>query len=861
MIKNLFDVPPNQPAREVAPWLPINRTEMDQLGWDQCDIILVTGDAYVDHPSFGMAIIGRLLEAHGFRVGIISQPDWQSPDDFQELGAPALFFGVTSGNMDSMVNRYTSEKRIRSDDAYSPDGEGNRRPDRAVIVYSNRCREAFPGVQIVLGGIEASLRRVAHFDYWSEKIRRSILMDSKADILVFGNGERPIVEIAHRAAAGEFIREMTGIPGTAVNVKTALSGAVHLPSFEALQADPMLLSSMSRTIRIHTNPACETPLEQPHGDRIVRVYPPAAPLSTAELDGLYELPYARNPHPSYGESPIPAFNMIRFSVTAMRGCFGGCAFCSITEHEGRIIQSRSEASILREIDAIQKLTSGFAGTITDIGGPTANMYRMGCKSPEIQARCKKFSCLFPTICTHLKTDHTALIKLYQRVREHPGIKHVFISSGVRHDLALRSQPYIENLARYHVSGLLKLAPEHSAAGPLNAMMKPHASLFLDFKKRFNIISWKSAKKQFIIPYFMGAHPGTTDLDMLELALWMKHHNVHSDQVQTYLPLPMTLSTAMYLTGRHPAKPKSTEPIPVPKGLTTRRLHKALLRWHDPDNHPLIKSFLNSIHREDLIGIAPGCLIPRHPEDRPGLRPLRPTRFIRPIQPGQSELRKTPSNEIPDSRPERNRHPDRDSQMNWPYSPRKSSPFRPGNRKRKAHQDRSERPERSDYSDRKSRPERPHTPRQDRPYRPENRDRSDRYERSERPGFPDRKTRPERPHTPRQDRPYRPENRDRSDRYERSERPGFPGRKTRPERPHTPRQDRPYRPENRDRNDRYERSERPGFPDRKTRPERSYAPRQDRPYRPENRDRNDRYERTEKQNRTDRPKKRPKRRKP
>ena len=560
-----------------APFLPMSRAEMDVLGWDRCDVIVVTGDAYVDHPSFGMAIVGRLLEAQGLKVGIIAQPDWRSTADFMALGEPRLFFGVTGGNMDSMVNRYTSDRRIRSDDAYTPGGQGGRRPDRCVIVYSQRVREAYAAAPIVIGGIEASLRRIAHYDYWSEQVRRSVLVDAKADLLVYGNGERQIVAIAQHLAAGEPLAALTGLRGTAylrrgtppdwieidstgldvpgplnppVNpyateaemreapaaatatapvenvvrfhrkVPNALRerSVIRLPSFADVNRDPVLYAHASRILHLEANPGNARALVQRHGDRDVWLNPPPIPLTTAEMDGVYELPYSRLPHPAYGKERIPAYHMIRFSVSIQRGCFGGCTFCSITEHEGRIIQSRSEDSVIREIETIRDRAPGFTGVISDLGGPTANMYRLHCKSPAVESACRRPSCVYPGICPNLDTDHAPLIRLYRRARSLKGIKKILIASGVRYDLAIESPEYVKELATHHTGGYLKIAPEAIGEGPLSKMMKPGVGTYYRFKELFDRYSREAGKEQYLIPYFIAAHPGTRDQDMLELAL-------------------------------------------------------------------------------------------------------------------------------------------------------------------------------------------------------------------------------------------------------------------------------------------------------------------------------------------------------
>ena len=626
----------------VAPVLPMSRAEMDQLGWECCDVILVTGDAYVDHPSFGAALIGRVLEEQGFRVGIIAQPDWRSAKAFAGLGRPALMFGVTAGNMDSMVNLFTSEKRVRSDDAYSPDGKPRLRPERAVTVYAQRCREAFPNVPVIIGGIEASLRRVAHYDYWSDKVRRSVLFDSKADLLVYGNGERQVVEIAHRLAAGEPVAALADVRGTALvlSAKAPRPGhdceincttigrtsasrgqVIRLPSFEVVAEDPVLYAHASRIVHLESNPGNARVLVQRHGTRDLWVNPPALPLTTAELDAVYDLPFSRRPHPSYGDSRIPAYEMIKCSIAIMRGCFGGCTFCSLTEHEGRIIQSRSPASVLREIESVREKTPGFTGVISDLGGPTANMYRLGCKHPVFEAACRRLSCLHPGICPNLDTDHGPLIDLYRRARQAQGVKKVTIGSGVRYDLALVSPAYVEELVRHHVGGYLKVAPEHTEPGPLAKMCKPGIAAFDEFRALFDRFSRQAGKEQYLIPYFIAAHPGTSLRDMVALALWCKRNGFRPDQVQAFLPTPMALATAMYHSGKNPLRPlrpRGGEEVCVARGEKQRRLHKAFLRYHDPENGPLLRAALVHLGRPDLIGHGPDCLVP--PDRQHRVRP-------------------------------------------------------------------------------------------------------------------------------------------------------------------------------------------------------------------------------------------------
>ena len=667
-----------------APELPMSRAEMDLLGWDSCDIVVVTGDAYVDHPSFGMAIIGRLLEAQGFRVGIIAQPDWTSVEDFRRLGQPNLFFGITAGNMDSMVNRYTSDRRLRSDDAYTPDGAAGRRPDRSVTVYAQRAREAFKGVPIVIGGIEASLRRIAHYDHWSEQVRRSVLVDAKADLLIYGNAERALVELAHRLARGEPIEQIRDLRGTAFMTRGRPEGlsdgwaeidssgldrpgrvdphpdpyavspkgtdanasaatpdgvqvirfqprpqrtdrtrtVVRLPSFAQVRDDPVLYAHASRVFHLETNPGNARAMVQAHGDRDVWLNPPPIPLTTAELDRVYELPYSRRPHSSYGEARIPAWEMIRFSVNIMRGCFGGCTFCSITEHEGRIIQSRSEESILRELEEIRDRTPGFTGTISDLGGPTANMYRLACKDPRIESSCRRPSCVYPDVCPNLNTDHAPLIRLYRRARAIPGIKRVLIASGLRYDLAVRSPEYIRELVTHHVGGYLKIAPEHTEAGPLSKMMKPGIGTYDRFKELFDRYSREAGKEQYLIPYFIAAHPGTSDEDMLNLALWLKRNGFRPDQVQGFLPTPMATASAMYYSGRNPLKKvtRDSERVPVVRKQRQRRLHKAFLRYHDPENWPLLREALKEMGRSELIGNGKRHLVPAFQPAGTGLSP-------------------------------------------------------------------------------------------------------------------------------------------------------------------------------------------------------------------------------------------------
>lgn len=657
-----------------APFLPMSKEEMDQLGWDSCDIIIVTGDAYVDHPSFGMAIIGRLLEAQGFRVGIIAQPDWRSKDDFMKLGQPNLFFGVAAGNMDSMINRYTADKKIRSDDAYTPGGLAGRRPDRASLVYSQRCKEAFSDTPVILGGIEASLRRIAHYDYWQDKVRRSILMDATADILLYGNAERAVVEIAQRLAAGERVEQITDVRGTAfvrrdtpegwfevdstridrpgkvdkiinpyVNTQDTAACAIEqekgeqedpneakvvqllahprlerertvirLPSFEKVRSDAVLYAHANRVLHLETNPGNARALVQKHGEVDVWFNPPPIPMSTEEMDYVFGMPYARVPHPLYGKEKIPAYEMIRFSVNIMRGCFGGCTFCSITEHEGRIIQNRSHESILAEIEEMKKVP-GFTGVVSDLGGPTANMYRIACKDPEIERHCRKPSCVWPGICENLNTDHSSLIELYRKARALPGVKKILIASGLRYDLAVESPEYVKELVTHHVGGYLKIAPEHTEEGPLSKMMKPGIGTYDAFKRMFEKFSKEAGKEQYLIPYFIAAHPGTTDEDMMNLALWLKRNGFRADQVQAFYPSPMASATAMYHSGKNPLRKVTykSDGVTIVKSDQQRRLHKAFLRYHDPKGWPMLREALERMGRADLIGNGKHHLIPTY----------------------------------------------------------------------------------------------------------------------------------------------------------------------------------------------------------------------------------------------------------
>ncbi|MEZ4320235.1 MAG: YgiQ family radical SAM protein [Myxococcota bacterium] len=617
----------------------MNRADLAERGWDSVDIVIVTGDAYVDHPAFGPVLIARFLEGRGYRVGLIAQPDWKSAEPFKALGRPRLFFGVSAGNLDSMLNRLTSQKKNRGEDQYSPGGDTGQRPDRASMVYAQRCREAFKGVPVILGGIEASLRRIAHFDYWSETVRRSILIDSKADMLVFGMGERPIWEVARRLDAGEDIRDIRDVRGTAWVARKAEipdllegralkaspqdRGLVVLPAYEEVKDDKVAYARMAKAFQKETNPGNARALLQMHGDNAVFYNPPSFPLDddsgtvpagppdsntesphSVSMDSLYDLPFNRVPHPSY-PAPIPAYETVKHSVVLMRGCFGGCTFCSITEHEGRIIQSRSKESVLREVRELRRM-GDFHGTITDLGGPTANMYKMKCRDPAIEASCKRLSCVHLTICKNLVTDHAPVIEVMEAVRQEEGVKHVFIASGVRYDLAERSPEYVGDLAKHHVGGHLSVAPEHSSDRVLAKMKKPGIASFERFRTMFQCASQDAGKEQYDIPYFISGHPGCDLTDMVELALWLKSQGYRPRQVQDFIPTPMSIASAMYHTG---IDPLTGDPVYVAKGLREKKLQKALLLYWSKEWWDLAREALTEANRTDLIGHGPECLVP------------------------------------------------------------------------------------------------------------------------------------------------------------------------------------------------------------------------------------------------------------
>ena len=634
--------------------------EVAARGWDAVDVVFVTGDAYVDHPSFAMALLGRVLEAEGFRVAILSQPDWRSCDAWRTFGRPRVCFAVSAGNMDSMLNHYTANRKVRNDDAYSPGGRIGRRPDRATLAYCQRAREAYKGVPVIAGGVEASLRRLAHYDFWSDKVRRPIIFDAKADLVVFGMGERPLVEIVKRLAAGQSVRELRDVRGVAYrlgaseergtrgegrgagdggsassqvskspNLKThvrspscpALSDTVLLPSYEEVSTDKAAFAAMTRTIHEQTDPCGARPLLQHCGPEAVVVNPPAYPLTQQEIDRVYGLPFTRRPHPGYHPESIPAYEVVKDSIQIMRGCFGGCAFCSIAIHEGRIIQSRSEASVLDEIRRMARQPD-FSGTISDLGGPTANMYQMNCSRPEMRQKCRRPSCLYPEICPRLTTDHGPLIRLLKAARRQPQVKRACVASGIRMDLALRSPAYIRHVARHHTGGLLKVAPEHTHPDVLRCMCKPAIEQFEAFAHSFRHEAAAAGKKEYLVPYFIAGHPGSDLPAMIDLALYLKRHKLRPDKVQDFIPGPMDIATCMYHTGLDPL---TSQPVYVPRGARQRRLQRALLQYFKPENHSDVREALAEAGRLDLVGDRPECLIPLRPptmKPRPAIAPTK-----------------------------------------------------------------------------------------------------------------------------------------------------------------------------------------------------------------------------------------------
>jgi uncharacterized radical SAM protein YgiQ len=585
-------------------------TEASARGWDELDIVFVTGDAYIDHPSFAMAILGRTLEAAGYRVGIVSQPDWRSCEDWRRFGRPRLFFAISAGNMDSMINHYTANRKVRNSDAYSPGGRIGLRPDRATLPYCHRAREAYKGVPVIAGGVEASLRRLAHYDYWGDNVRKSILLDSKADLVVFGMGENPIVEIAQRLEVGETVkdlRDMRGVAYVCGAKETVPTDTIDLPSFENVRDDKWAFAEATKIIHNETNPYNARRLIQRHGDITIVVNPPQFPISQVAMDRIYGLPYTRQPHPSYKE-PIPAFSTIKDSVTIMRGCFGGCTFCSITAHQGRIIQSRSRQSVVDEIETMAT-DPKFSGVVSDIGGPTANMYEMKCSRPDVEARCRRQSCVHPKICKLLGTDHGPLIQLMREARQVEGVRKVLVASGIRMDLAQRSTEYMRELTEHHVGGLLKVAPEHADDQVLNNMRKPSIGEFAEFSDKFREQSKRAGKKQYLVPYFIASHPGSNLNSMIELAVFLKRNGYKPDQVQDFIPAPLDVATCMYYTEMDPF---TKQPVYIAKTLRDRKMQRALMQFFKPENYFEVHKALCEAGRKDLIGSGCDCLIPAKP---------------------------------------------------------------------------------------------------------------------------------------------------------------------------------------------------------------------------------------------------------
>lgn len=591
-------------------FLPTTIDEARQRGWAELDVIFVSGDAYIDHPAFGVPLLARWLEAHGFRVGIIAQPDWRTKDAFMAMGRPRLFFAVSAGAMDSMVAHYTPARKLRHDDAYTPGNRHGARPNRACIVYTSRLKEAYKDVPVVIGGIEASLRRFAHYDYWENKVRRSILFDAKADLLIYGMAERPLLEVAQRMSVGEQFADIGDVAGTCRVVKPHPHPGplpegegdvvLEIPSFEEVSADKGKFAEAFRLTAREQNPFCARTVIQRHGDRSLICNPPALPLSEQEMDAVYALPFAKAPHPSYRE-PIPAWEQIRTSITSHRGCFGGCAFCAITMHQGKLIQSRSEASVLAEIDALAQ-TSWFRGSISDIGGPTANMYGLRCGNAEAMRRCRRESCLYPSICANLDTNDRRALALLRKARGRSGVKHVAVSSGVRYDLLEQQAGYFRELVAHHVSGLLKVAPEHLVERVTTLMRKPGRKAFEAFMRHFKEESARIGKRQHIVPYLISGHPGCTLADMLEVALILKGLGLKVEQVQDFTPTPGSLSTCMFHTG---LDPDSGKRVYVARSDREKGLQKALLLWHRPAERPKVMEALRELGREDAAGMLLG----------------------------------------------------------------------------------------------------------------------------------------------------------------------------------------------------------------------------------------------------------------
>ncbi|MEQ8201536.1 MAG: YgiQ family radical SAM protein [Syntrophomonadaceae bacterium] len=588
-------------------FLPVSREDMEERGWAQLDIIIVSGDAYVDHPAWAAALLGRFMESQGYRVGIIAQPNWRDLNDITSLGEPRLFFAISGGNLDSMVSHYTADKKRRREDLYSPGGRTGLRPDRPTIVYSNLVRQAYRGVPIVIGGVEASLRRLAHYDYWTDQVRRSILMDSRADLLVYGMGEYQLLEIARRLGSGQEITGLHDLRGTCFLADRLPDSALVIPSFEEVASDKIAFVAATRSILEQVNPYSAVTLAQQHAGRWVVQNPPPLPLTTARMDEIYDLPYLRRSHPGYDRrGGVPGLAPVQFSIVTHRGCFGGCSFCSLGMHQGKFIQNRSPVSIVHEAERLAT-HADFKGTIPDVGAPSANMYGLKGQDEEICRRCRRASCLYPGVCKNLITDHTPSVKLWRRLRKIPGIKHIFVASGLRHDLLLRDRsPYLHDLCRHHVSGQLKIAPEHVSGRVTHLMNKPGPSEYKKFMEKFKQVNHKVGKEQYLVPYFISAHPGSTLQDTVQLAEFVRDQlQYYPEQVQNFTPTPMTASTCMYYTGIDPA---SGESVYVPRQPEERRMQRALLQYRNRSNYALAREALQICHREDLIGSGPKALV-------------------------------------------------------------------------------------------------------------------------------------------------------------------------------------------------------------------------------------------------------------
>ena len=604
--------------------LPMTAEEMQERGWDEVDVVFITGDAYVDHPSFAAGLLARVIEADGFRVAVLSQPDWNDVVDFRRFGRPRVAFCVSAGNMDSMLNHYTANRKIRNNDAYTPGGKIGKRPDRATLAYCQRARQAFPGVPILTGGVEASLRRLAHYDYWSDKVRRSIALDSKCDLLIYGMGERPLLEVLRRLAAGEEIGSIRDVRGTVYrlgrneDLPEESATVAHLPSFEEVEENTnkgkMRFVKMTQLAYENLNPYRAKTLVQEHGDEAIVVNPPSFPLSTEEMDAVYDLPYTRKPHPSYAE-PIPAVDVVRASVQSHRGCFGGCSFCAITAHQGKFIQNRSEASILKEIRTLAEEAGGDF-VVADLSAPTANMRGMAGKNRELCERCVRSSCLCPTLCPNLETDHTAIRSLMKKARETEGVKSVLIASGIRTDLANLSPEFVGELATYHVGGHLKTAPEHVDDDVLRLMNKPQIGDYEQFCELFADATEAAGKEQYLVPYLIAGFPGCTIKAMVAVAEYLRDNDIQPEQVQDFIPAPFQPATCAYYAGIDPITEKQ---IYVPRGLRERRLQRALLHFYNPEFYHDVKSALKAANREDLIGDGPNALIPAYPPKATSLR--------------------------------------------------------------------------------------------------------------------------------------------------------------------------------------------------------------------------------------------------